>query len=82
MYSSTAERVGGRVVKQHVGSGHAASFAALLEAATRDERTQAAEVTKSERDELDALETALAPLHALAELLRRNRGERYGVATS
>jgi hypothetical protein len=66
-YYYTAERFGGRVVKQFVGSGRVAELAAQLDALARAERKEAAEAAQRERDELAALDAALAPLHALAD---------------
>jgi hypothetical protein len=68
-YYYTAQRVGGRVLKMYVGSGPAAEYAALLEAEARAGRRQAAEAEKRERDELAALDAALAPLDELADAL-------------
>ena len=68
-YYYTAERVGRRVVKQYVGSGPVAEYAALLAAETRAKRRHAAEAAKRERDELAALDAALAPLDELADAL-------------
>jgi hypothetical protein len=66
-YYYTAERVGGCVAKQYVGTGRIAILAAQLDALTRAERTEAAEAAKRERDELAALDAALAPLNELAD---------------
>ena len=66
-YYYTAERVGGCVVKQYVGTGRVAELAAQLDAITRDEREATAEAVKRERDELAALDAALAPLYELAD---------------
>jgi hypothetical protein len=66
-YYYTAERVGGRVVKQFVGSGRVAELAAQLDALARAEREEAAEAAKRERDRLDALDAVLVPLHELAD---------------
>jgi hypothetical protein len=65
-YYYTAERVGGRVVKQYVGTGRVGALAAQLEANTRAERTDAAEAERRARDELAALDAALVPLNKLA----------------
>ena len=67
MYYYTAQRGGGRVVKQYVGTGRVAELAAQLDALARAERTEAAEAAKRERDELAALDAALAPLNELAD---------------
>ncbi|MBY0457718.1 MAG: hypothetical protein K2V38_10300, partial [Gemmataceae bacterium] len=66
-YYYTAERVGGRVVKRYVGTGTAAKRAAQLDALRQQERTQAAECEARERDQIAALEAALAPLNELAD---------------
>ncbi|HVK18190.1 MAG TPA: hypothetical protein VM533_14700 [Fimbriiglobus sp.] len=68
-YYYTAQRAGGRVAKLYVGSGPVAEYAALLEAENRAERRHAAEAARRERDELAALDTALAPLDELADAL-------------
>jgi hypothetical protein len=66
-YYYTASRVGGRVVKQYFGTGTAAALAAQLDDLARAERSQAAEAIERERNELAALDAALAPLHELAD---------------
>jgi hypothetical protein len=66
-YYYTASRVGGRVVKQYVGTGTVATLAAKLDELTHSERSQTAEAAERERNELAALDAALAPLYALAD---------------
>jgi hypothetical protein len=65
----TAERVGGRVVKQYVGTGPAAELAAELDAVRQQERSEAAEREARERDQMAALEAVLTPLNELADAL-------------
>ena len=67
LYYYTAERVGGRVVKSYVGTGIVAQLAALLDAETRAEGRRAADADRRERDELAALDAALARLNELAD---------------
>jgi len=69
MYYYSAERVGGRVVKRYVGTGHAGELVAQLEAIHRTEREEGAEAAKRERVKLAALDAALAPLNELADAL-------------
>ncbi len=66
-YYYTAERVNGRVVKQYVGAGTVAVLAAQLDALQRNERAEASAAADRERESLDELDAALAPLHELAD---------------
>jgi hypothetical protein len=66
-YYYTAERVGGRVVKQYVGTGRVAELAAELDAETREQRADEGESDRAARSDLDALAAALAPLNELAD---------------
>jgi hypothetical protein len=66
-YYYSAARVGGRVVKRYVGSGRAGELAAQFAALTRERRVEADEAAKQVRDELTALDAALAPLNELAD---------------
>src|SRR4051812_2772447 len=65
-YYYTAERVGGRVVKLYVGTGHVAALAARLDAATRQQRASEGEADSEALADLDALAAALVPLYGLA----------------
>ncbi|MBY0456956.1 MAG: hypothetical protein K2V38_06445 [Gemmataceae bacterium] len=68
-YYYTAERIDGRVVKQYVGTGPVAELAAELDAIRMQERAEAAERERCDREELAALESALTPLNELADAL-------------
>ena len=70
-YYYTAERVGGRVVKRYVGTGRVAELAAQLDAITRQRDALQADQQRQVRDEMGALDEALAPLNELADLLTR-----------
>lgn len=66
-YYYTAKRVGGRVVKQYVGTGRMAELTAELADAERAEVARLAAAHKQEVDALAALDAALVPLYELAD---------------
>ncbi|MDY3561970.1 hypothetical protein R5W23_003401 [Gemmata sp. JC673] len=66
-YYYTAKRVGGRVVKQYVGSGVIAELTAQLDDLNRAERARAVEEERHERESLSALAASLAPLNDWAD---------------
>ena len=85
-YYTRSVKVGGRVVREYIGSGFIGNAAALIDADRRALRQEQAEARKQARAELDALDGQVAELCRVADLLadaamlaagfrQHNRGE-------
>ncbi len=68
-YYTRSRRVGGRVVREYVGSGPVAQLAARLDARERAEREAERRAHRAERDRLEAADVAVAELCDLSEAL-------------
>lgn len=69
-YYTRSKRVGGRVVREYVGTGEEAALIAQLDAMERLERKQAQAILKAERDSDRVQETALVDYYkAVDEVL-------------
>ncbi len=62
-------RVGGRVVKDYLGSGHVAQLAADVIAEARDHRASIIQARKAEQDRLDELDGAVDRLDRVSDLM-------------
>jgi hypothetical protein len=85
-YYTRSVKVGGRVVREYIGGGFIGKAAALIDADRRVLRQEQAEARKQVRAELDALDSQVAELCRVADLLadaamlaagfrQHNRGE-------
>ena len=85
-YYTRSRRIGGRIVREYVGSGPIAELIARADALERERREEEARVWREEREDLDALDAQARELDDLADLLahaallaagyrRHNRGE-------
>ena len=70
-YYYRATKVGGRVVKEYVGACLLAELAAARDDEARAERATAAEVRRSERDRLTAVDATVAAADRTIESLLR-----------
>jgi hypothetical protein len=70
-YYYRATRVGGRVVREYVGTGRVAELVARMDALERDEQETDRQCARRERERIDALDAPLAELDELADLLAR-----------
>ncbi len=68
-YYTRSRKIGGRVVREYIGTGPVAELIATRDAEARVERTAEARVLRAERDRLAPAEAVLAELDALTELL-------------
>src|SRR5262245_32553193 len=66
-YYYRGHRVGGRVVKQYVGSGEKAEVAAKLDERAPAEREQLRVARRATLEEIEELDRILAPLHELVD---------------
>ena len=70
-YYYRSRKVGGRVVRQYIGTGRGAEMVAEMDALEREEREAERAARRAERAELEALEGALDRMCQQAELLAR-----------
>lgn len=70
-YYYRGRRVGGRVAKEYLGAGLLADLAAEVDALARDTRAAEADTIRWAAANLDALDAAVAPLDAAADLVAR-----------
>ena len=70
-YYTRSRRVGGRVLKEYVGTGPLAELAALQDEADRQRREEEARAWKREREALEDLDVTAGEICELAELLTR-----------
>jgi hypothetical protein len=68
-YYYRVRKVGGRVVRQYVGTGRVAELAAQLDAIEREKRAAERAAERAKRAELQALDAPLNELNDLAELV-------------
>ncbi len=64
-------RVGGRVVKDYLGSGHVAQLAADLIAETRDRRADLVRALREEQEQWESLGVAMDRLDRACEVMGR-----------
>lgn len=85
-YYTRSRKVGGRVVREYVGTGEVAELASQMDAIERARRETERAAWRAKRAELDALDAPLNELNEIAELLahaalvaagfhQHNRGE-------
>jgi hypothetical protein len=70
-YYTRSRRVNGRVVREYIGGGTVGELAAQLDTLERQKREAISLAERAERDEIAALDTPLAELDELADLLAR-----------
>jgi hypothetical protein len=70
-YYYRVRKVGGRVVREYVGTGQVAELAAQLDARERARREREALATRRQKAELTALDAELKALTERADLLAR-----------
>ncbi len=68
-YYTRSRKVGGRVVREYIGTGALAELIAAQDTEARAERLAVSVALRAEQERLAPAETALAELDALAELL-------------
>ena len=68
-YYTRSRKIGGRVVRQYIGTGPTAELIAARDAKARVERTAESAALRAEQDRLAPAEALLAELDALTELL-------------
>jgi hypothetical protein len=70
-YYTRSKKVNGRVVRQYLGTGPVAEWAAQMDAAQRERREAERAALRAERAKLEALDAPLDELNDLAELVAR-----------
>jgi hypothetical protein len=68
-YYTRSRKVGGRVIREYVGSGPLAEIAAQQDALDRLRREEEARLLREERERLEVLDRETRELNDLAELL-------------
>ena len=68
-YYTRSRRIGGRVVREYIGTGSFAEGIALLDELERRDRQAQADARREERAELDALDAKVVELDDFADLL-------------
>ena len=71
LYYTRSRKVGGRVVREYVGTGPLAECAAKLDALDRGRREEETKAWRQERESLGTLDRAAEELHEAAEVLAR-----------
>lgn len=77
-YYTRSRRVGGRVVREYVGSGELAWAISILDLAERHDRERALEQRKAEREREDALDAELSDYFGRVEEVARGALEAAG----
>jgi hypothetical protein len=70
-YYTRSSRIGGRVVREYIGTGRFAQSIALADELERHDRQAAADARREERARLDALDVKVVELDEFADLLAR-----------
>jgi hypothetical protein len=70
-YYTRSKKVGGRVVREYVGTGETAALIARLDAIERQERRERKDLSREEKAGLDALDADLAALADATDLAAR-----------
>ncbi len=70
-YYYRARKVGGRVVKEYLGSGPHADLAALQDTLAREDRAAAVHARRAERDRLEAIDSKVTGIDDTIEAVMR-----------
>ena len=70
-YYTRTSRIGGRVVREYIGTGRLAQAIALMDELERQDRQAVADARREERARLDALDVKVVELDEFADLLAR-----------
>ena len=70
-YYTRSKRVGGRVVREYVGSGAMAVLAARMDLVEQEQRRAKAAAWRKEREKLTAIDNELAAMCNVADLCAR-----------
>ncbi len=71
LYYTRSRKVGGRVVREYVGSGPLAELAARMDTLERRQREEEAKAWREEKERLEALDGPVEELCEAAEVLAR-----------
>jgi hypothetical protein len=69
LYYTRSKKIGGRVIREYVGSGPLAELAVLMDEEDRLRREEEAEAWRDDRERLEALEAPIAELCEITETL-------------
>jgi len=70
-YYTRSRRENGRVVRDYIGGGKIGELSAQFEALKREEREAERAIARTEREEIDELDSPLAELDELADLVMK-----------
>ncbi len=70
-YYTRSRKVGGRVIREYIGTGPLAELAAKLDAIEREERTVEAERRRRQQERLESADGAVDALYHSAEVLAK-----------